>query len=200
VSLELHCLRHGVTIGNVQELYQGARDSALTDSQLAAFAAVRFDSSGYDAVYCSPRQRCLGTARALGLQSLIEEPRLAERHFGIFEGLARAECERRYAVEFAAFQRFDADYQIPQGESRASNLERVLSWLEEVARYRRVLAITHGGTIDFLYRLARGIELHGGPTIFAASNASISSFEVRWPKIELLAYDEPVANYCRRVT
>jgi broad specificity phosphatase PhoE len=77
-------------------------------------------------------------------------------------------------------------------ESRASNLERVLNWLEEVASYRRVLAITHGGTIDFLYRLAQGIELHGGPTIFAASNASISSFEVRWPDIELIAYHVPL--------
>jgi 2,3-bisphosphoglycerate-dependent phosphoglycerate mutase len=190
--MDLHCLRHGITIGNVQDRYQGTHDSALTDSQLAAFAAVEFDSSGYDAVYCSPRQRCLDTARALGIQSLIEEPRLAERHFGVFEGLERAECERRYPVEFAAFQRFDADYQIPGGESRASSLARVLNWLEEIASYRRVLAITHGGTIDFLYRLARGIELHGGPTIFAASNASISSFEVRWPDIELIAYDVPL--------
>jgi probable phosphoglycerate mutase len=153
--MELHCLRHGVTIGNVEERYQGVGDSALTEDQLAAFSTVTFDSSVYDAVYCSPRGRCRDTARALGIGPLIEEPRLAERHFGVFEGLPRAECQRRYPVEFAAFQRFDSDYQLPDGESRASNLERVLGWLEAVATYRRVLAITHGGTIDFLYRMRR---------------------------------------------
>ena len=190
--MEVHCLRHGVTVGNVQGRYQGFCDSALTEEQLAAFSAVRFDSSIYDAVYCSPRGRCRDTAGALGIKSLIDEPRLAERHFGVFEGLPRAECERRFSVEFAAFQRFDADYEIPEGESRASNLARVLDWLEEVAVYRRVLAITHGGTIDFLYRLATNKAVHGGAIVFAASNASVSSFEVHWPKIELIAYDVPL--------
>ena len=193
--MELHCLRHGVTVGNVQGCYQGFCDSALTEDQLVAFSAVTFDTSPYDAVYCSPRGRCRDTARALRIKSLIEEPRLAERHFGVFEGLSREECERRYPADFAAFQRFDADYQIPQGESRASNLARVLDWLEEVAGYRRVLAITHGGTIDFLYRMASSNALHGGAIIFAASNASVSSFQVRWPRIELVAYDVPVAKF-----
>jgi probable phosphoglycerate mutase len=193
--MELDCLRHGVTVGNVQGCYQGLCDSALTDDQLAAFSGVMFDTSVYDAVYCSPRGRCRDTARALRINSLIDEPRLAERHFGVFEGLPKAECERRFPVEFAAFQRFDADYQIPQGESRASNLARVLDWLKEVAGYRRVLAITHGGTIDFLYRMATSNALHGGPIIFAASSASVSSFDVRWPRIELVAYDVPVAKF-----
>ena len=106
-TMELHCLRHGVTIGNVQGHYQGVRDSALTEDQLAAFSSVRFDPSSYDAVYCSPRGRCRNTAKALNIERSIEEPRLAERHFGVFEGLPRAECERRFPVEFAAFQRFD---------------------------------------------------------------------------------------------
>jgi probable phosphoglycerate mutase len=194
-TMELHCLRHGITVGNVQGCYQGFCDSALTDEQRAAFSAVGFDASVYDAVYCSPRGRCRDTARALGINSLIDEPRLAERHFGVFEGLPRAECEQRFPAEFAAFQRFDADYQIPQGESRASNLARVLDWLEEAAAYGRVLAITHGGTIDLLYRMATSSPLHGGATIFAASNASVSRFEVCWPKLQLIAYDVPVAKF-----
>jgi broad specificity phosphatase PhoE len=76
----------------------------------------------------------------------------------------------------------------------------VLDWLESVASHRRVLAITHGGTIDFLYRLATGSALHGGPSIFAASNASVSSFEVAWPSIRLTAYDVPIAEFARHAT
>jgi probable phosphoglycerate mutase len=130
---------------------------------------------------------------------LINEPRLAERHFGVFEGLPSAECERRFPVEFAAFQRFDADYEIPEGESRSANLARVLDWLEEVAVHRRVLAITHGGTIDFLYRLATSNAVHSGRRIFAASNASVSSFEVHWPRIELKAYDVQLEKFAGHV-
>jgi len=100
-----------------------------------------------------------------------------------------SECEARYPDEFRTFQRFDADYQIPEGESRAENLARVVDWLQEAHRYQRVLAITHGGTIDFLYRMATGIELHGGARIYSASNASLSVFKVRWPQVELVAYD-----------
>jgi 2,3-bisphosphoglycerate-dependent phosphoglycerate mutase len=197
--LKLHCLRHGVTSGNLQGCRQGVHDSALTDAQLAALSGVRFDYSGYDSVYCSPRRRCRDTANALGIKSCIDEPRLAERHFGVFEGLSTDECQRRFPVEFAAFQRFDADYQIPDGESRASQLARVLNWLEEVATRPRVLAITHGGTIDLLYRMATGNALHEGPTIFAASNASVSIFEVRWPTIALIAYDLSIEEFSRTV-
>ena len=96
--MKLHCLRHGVTVGNVQECFQGFCDSALIEDQLVALTAVGFDASIYDAVYCSPRGRCRGTAKALGINSLINEPRLAERHFGVFEGLPRRECEERSRV------------------------------------------------------------------------------------------------------
>lgn len=64
-AMELHCLRYGVTVGNVQGCYQGFCDSALTEEQLAAFSAVTFDTSVYDAVFCSPRGRCRDTAGAL---------------------------------------------------------------------------------------------------------------------------------------
>jgi broad specificity phosphatase PhoE len=75
----------------------------------------------------------------------------------------------------------------------------VLHWLEEVATCRSVLAITHGGTIDFLYRMATGVAVHGGPTIFAASNASVSIFDVRWPRIALVGYDVPIEEFSRTV-
>ena len=65
----------------------------------------------------------------------------------------------------------------------------MLEWLQELGSLRRVLAITHGGTIDFLYRMAQGIDLHGGTKIFSASTASLSTFDVRLPRVELIAYD-----------
>jgi broad specificity phosphatase PhoE len=51
-----------------------------------------------------------------------------------------------------------------------------------------VLAITHGGTIDFLYRMATAEPIHGGDEIFAGSNASLSRFEVEYPVLRLLTF------------
>jgi probable phosphoglycerate mutase len=115
--------------------------------------------------------------------------RIAERNFGVFEGLSMSECEARFPDEFRAFQRFDEHYQIPKGESRAQNLARVVDWIQAIRGHQEVLAITHGGTIDFVYRMARGMELHGGTEIFSASNASLSTFIVEWPQVDLVAYD-----------
>ena len=187
--MQLSCLRHGLTIENTKGVYHGTSDGTLTDEQRIALATVRFDPSRYHAIYCSPLGRCAETARALGIQSWVADARITERNFGIFEGLSKSECEVRFPDEFRAFQRFDEHYQIPKGESRAQNLARVLEWLQAIRRHQRVLAITHGGTIDFLYRMARGMDLHGGNEIFSASNASLSTFNLEWPQIELVAYE-----------
>ncbi|MEZ5558643.1 MAG: histidine phosphatase family protein [Pseudomonadales bacterium] len=190
--MRLDCLRHGLTIGNTKGIYEGRSDGVLTEHQVLSLATVRFDVSGYDAVYCSPLGRCRDTAHALGIRAWISDTRISERDFGIFEGLSASECASRYQSEFAAFQRFDANYCIPGGESRAQHLARTIEWVREIAGIRRVLAITHGGTIDFLYRAATGISPHGGERIFSGSAASVSSFDLNWPKVELLRYDDPV--------
>lgn len=38
------------------------------------------------------------------------------------------------------------------------------------------MAVTYGGTMDFLTRLESGIEIHGGDEIYGGPNASISTF------------------------
>lgn len=90
---------------------------------------------------------------------------------------------------------FDADFQIPGGESRAQNLARVMDWLSEASRHEEVLAITHGGTVDFVYRLGSGLPAHGGGQIFGSDNTSMSTFEVDWPDIRLLEVNKHLDPY-----
>ena len=106
----------------------------------------------------------------------------------MFEGLTDSECESQYPEAFRSFRLFDADFVITGGESRADHLSRVLAWLEEAACHNSVLAVTHGGTMDFLYRLGTGIPIHGGERIYGGANASISTFQVDWPEIQLIDY------------
>jgi broad specificity phosphatase PhoE len=187
--MQLHCLRHGMTIENTKGIYQGTTDGTLTSEQHSALTKVRFETSHYDVIYCSPLGRCSDTAQALGIQSWITDTRISERNFGIFENLSRKDCEVGFPEEFGEFQRFDEHYQIPNGESRAQHLARILEWILENRRFEKVLAITHGGTIDFLYRMAIGLEVHGGSEIYSATNASLSIFAIEWPQIELVTYD-----------
>ena len=186
--MRVSCLRHGVTELNVRGVFSGIGEEGLTEDQRRDLGAIQFDASGFDAVYCSPAPRCKETARSLRLPQHIEEPRLAERHFGIFEGLTVEQCRQFHPAEFEAFQRLDANFAIPGGESRAQHLERVVEWLSEVSDYRHVLAVTHGGTIDFLYRLGTDVAVHGGDQLFAGPNAALSEFEVSWPAVSLLEH------------
>jgi len=129
----------------------------------------------------------------LRLPSYIEEPRIVERHFGVFDGLSVSEVQEKYPEELAAFRRLDADFTIPGGESRAEHFRRVEEWLLEISRkHRQVLAVTHGGTIDFLYRLGTNGVLHGGEMVYAGPNAGLSIFEVSWPDVRVLEHGLPL--------
>ena len=189
----MSCVRHGVTELNLRGVFSGSGGEGITPDQRAALGGVVFDPTVFDAVYSSPAVRCLETAAALGVSTYLVDPRLAERHFGIFDGLPVEECRDRYPEEFEAFKRLDADFAIPGGESRAQHLARTVDWLREVGVHARVLAFTHGGTIDFLHRLGSGHPLHGGDQVFAGPNAAISEFDVSWPRVSMVRHGVPLA-------
>lgn len=190
--MRVSCVRHGRTERNARGVFSGCGTEGITEDQRRELSQVGFDASVFDVVYCSPARRCTETADSLGIPDYIEEPRLAERRFGIFEGRPTDECRRDHPTEFEAFQRLDGAYVIPGGESRARHLDRVLGWLEDASTFRHVLAITHGGTIDFLYRMATSGELHGGNEVFAGPNAALSEFEVSWPDVSLVSHGLPL--------
>jgi hypothetical protein len=91
--MEIHFIRHGVTIHNEQSRFNGWLDEGITLRQAKELQRVEFSVDRFDAIYCSPLKRCIETARALGIPEWIEEPRLKERNLGIFEGKAPMECE-----------------------------------------------------------------------------------------------------------
>jgi broad specificity phosphatase PhoE len=195
----IDCIRHGATASNLANRFTASLDEALTSEEEARLRVIRFDGSSYDQIFVSPLRRCVQTAECLGLGEWITEPRIAERGLGVFAGLTSDECASRHREAFEAFLAFDADYTIPEGESRGGHLARVLSWLEQIAQCKaaRVLAITHGGTIDFLYRMAMAQPIHGGDEIFGGSNATLSRFEVEYPVIRLITFaaslESPIA-------
>jgi broad specificity phosphatase PhoE len=181
-----------VTQLNVDGVFSSMGTEGLTAEARKKLESARLDATIYDRVYCSPAIRCRETAASLGLTTLIEDERLAERHFGVFDGLTPGQCHERYPAEFESFRQLDADFAIPGGESRNQHFARISSWLCELVAARHALAITHGGTIDFLYRLATGEPLHGGSTVFAGPNGGISIFDLSGPEISLIEFGTPL--------
>ncbi len=207
MPFELHLLRHGETPDNAAGRFNGLSNQGLTERQRAALAGINLAELGYQLVYCSPLRRCVETAELVSVPPWQLEPRIVERDFGDWQGLTAAQVESAAPGAFADFRRFDADFTIPGGESRNNHWTRIHAWLDDVrdaadalnipeatAGRRRILAVTHGGTVDFLYRLATHTPLHGGNHIFASSNAAVTAFHCDGQSIRLVDYDIPVAD------
>jgi len=180
-----------MTIHNQSGRFNGWLDEGITPAQAEQLHMVEFQTHRFDAIYCSPLKRCRETALALGIVESIEDARLKERNLGIFEGKTPAECETLHRDDFARFRELDADFVIPNGESRKQNLERVLSWVRDVSHHQRVLAVTHGGPIDFLYRMGAGLPLHGGE-MYPGRNAHHSIFSYNDDAWSVIQFDMPL--------
>jgi broad specificity phosphatase PhoE len=191
----LHCIRHGVTPSNLAGRFNDSEAETIDASAVEVLRTLTLKGEAYDRVYVSPMRRCIETAEYLGLSQWTLEPRIAERGLGVFQGLTPNECQALLGDPFDAFSRLEAEPAIPEGESRRAHLARVKAWLEEVSRagLDRVLIITHGGVIDFLYRMSGAHPIHGGERIFAGENLALSSFEIDWPHVKLLGFSEPLA-------
>ena len=94
-------IRHGETAWNVDTRIQGQLDIPLNDTGRwqAERLAVAVAEEGLDVVYSSDLLRAHETAQAVSRgagRSLVVDPGLRERAFGVFQGLTFAEIETRW--------------------------------------------------------------------------------------------------------
>ena len=164
---------------------QGQLDIPLSDAGLAQAQCVAraLPEGKFKAIYSSDLgrvcQTAAPTAARLGLEPRLD-PRLRERHYGIFQSLTYAECKTRLAADYARFSAKDPDYAFGTGESLKDFFARSIAVLGEVARRHRgeeVLVFTHGGVLEMAYRHALGRGL-STPRDFEIPNAAINWIEV----------------------
>ncbi|HET6554622.1 MAG TPA: histidine phosphatase family protein [Dyella sp.] len=151
-------LRHGDT---GQRSYRGQLDDALSPLGWTQLRGAIFGRS-WDSIVTSPLRRCaefagdLATARRVPLRV---DPRLAEYHFGDWQGVP---IETLAEQQGDALGRFWADpvaHPPPGGEPFAAFRERLCAAINDVAvaaSTQRVLVVTHGGTIRLLRCEAEG--------------------------------------------
>ena len=152
----IYLLRHGETLWNVEGRLQGQRNSPLTLRGIAQARAVASllhnhldEPSTFDFV-ASPLARAWQTAvivcQTLGLdcRKIRLEPRLAEHHYGLWEGLTWQEIEIRFSDLWAQRQADKWAFQVPGGESYALVALRVRQWLDEQSRDAKLVVVGHG--------------------------------------------------------
>jgi alpha-ribazole phosphatase len=160
----LALLRHGEVEGGVR--YRGTTDDPLSaDGWEQMWTAVN-DGVRWDAIISSPLRRCAEFAHALARQRSIPltiDARLAEMHFGAWEGRSAAELMSADPEALARFWNEPATHTPPGAEPLARFAERVLTAWHGIVRDhsgRRILLLTHGGVIRVIlcHVLRRPVE------------------------------------------
>lgn len=146
--------RHGRTIWNAEQRFQGQTDIPLDTTGIAQAdrAAAMLASLRPAAIVSSDLSRARATAEPLAvLTGLVvqTDPRLRETFAGEWEGLTRPELEERFGDALA---RWSADAQFRAGvtgETRLEVADRVVAAIEErlvsLAPGSTLVIATHGG-------------------------------------------------------
>jgi len=195
---EIWFIRHGETAWNTERRLQGWQDTPLNDTGraqaalLAARVAEQAASRPFAALYSSDLQRAHHTAapisEQLGLRVRVE-PGIRERGFGVLEGLAWDRVDELAPEAAAAWKSRDPARPLQGGESLGQFHARVVATIEDLAARHageRVLAVTHGGVLDIIWRHASGVGLEL-PRQTMLLNASINRVGVeprRWQVLE----------------
>jgi broad specificity phosphatase PhoE len=148
-------VRHGQITANVERVWHGSTDSALTprgheeaESVARLLATDRFEPA---ALYSSPLQRTRTTAEAIGRATgldVVTDSGLAEYSIGELEGESYMDLYQHHRF----FDRIgeDPDFAPPGGESRSQVVVRVVAALERIASTHassQVVVVGHGAAL-----------------------------------------------------
>jgi broad specificity phosphatase PhoE len=157
--------RHGQTAYNHERRFQGHLPVPLNETGREQAHALAREAARreWGALWCSPLERALETARivgaAIGLEPVPDE-RFAETDCGDWTGRSFAEMEAEDPAGFACFIRADPAWAFPGGESYAQQGERVQAGLADVrAGAQPALVVCHRGVMRVALTHARGEPL-----------------------------------------
>ena len=162
-------IRHGATILSAEDRFAGSTDVVLSDTGRAQARSLgaRLASEKVSAVYASPMKRTRDTAAFVaephGLEPVVREG-LREIDHGHWEGLSRAEVERRFAAEYEAWDADPFSFAPAGGESGVAVLARALPVLREIVESCAgtiVAIVSHKATIRLLLSSLLGIDARG---------------------------------------
>jgi probable phosphoglycerate mutase len=157
--------RHGATV-MTGDRFAGSTDVLLGEEgrmQVRQLAA-RLSTEPLTAVYASPMQRTLETARVIAAPHRLPvrvSPGLREIDHGHWEGLTRHEAIERYPVEYAAWEAAPLLAAPAGGESGLAVLTRARAAFDRIVSAHpgeHVLVVSHKATIRLLVADLLGLD------------------------------------------
>jgi len=185
MTTRLCIVRHGETDWNVEKRIQGHTDIPLNETGHAQALAMAFNAAHhrFAAIYSSDLARAMETAAYIAAREehvVRPSPKLRERHYGIFQGITAQEALGLYPQAHARYIARDPDYDFESGEDMHAFAARVMDGFRSIIRHHEgqtVLAVSHSGALDILYRKATGRPLHT-PRDFKIPNCGLNWFVV----------------------
>ncbi len=156
-------VRHGETNWNAERRMQGHIDiplnaNGISQAERLANALIRVKHS-FDVIYSSDLERALHTANAVASALSLDvqiTPRLRERNVGKLQGLLLAEAPVLLPEIWQRHIARELDHDLGGGESIRTFHQRMQDILELFLNEHRgqsVLAVSHGGSLDMIYRI-----------------------------------------------
>ncbi len=161
--------RHGQTRWNLEGRYQGRSDPALCRIGMMECASLadKLSRSGVRSVFTSPLRRARQTAEfvadRLRIGLMRTDQRLAEIHFGDWEGHTQAQVRQLWPDLLRLWKTAPDAVRFPGGETLEEARGRLLSFFSDVAGSGRpeaepTLVVTHAGLIRLAILLAQRQE------------------------------------------
>jgi broad specificity phosphatase PhoE len=169
MSTRVFLVRHGATKLSAEDSFAGSTDVELSEEGRAQAARLAERLAGEDiaAVYASPKSRTRETASIVakphGLPPVLRDA-LCEIDHGHWEGLRRADVEKRFAAEYAAWEADPFAFAPAGGESGVNVLARALPALREIVlahEGEKVLVVSHKATIRLVVSSLLGFDARG---------------------------------------
>jgi len=178
------CLvRHGETDWNAERRLQGYTDIPLNTRGLAQAAqtakALKKANFQFDVLYTSDLHRAKQTAQAiehLFAVSAISQSSLRERHLGALQGLTIHEATLLEPELWQIHLSRDIHQELRGGESISQFANRIKTALQEIQEKHSgetILIVSHGGSLDMMYRMASKQALDAEKLV-AVPNASLN--------------------------
>jgi len=182
-TTRLCLIRHGETAWNAEKRLQGHIDIPLNtrgEIQARQLAQALKDAKlNFDVLFTSDLKRAIDTSAAVvqlfGVVAQVDS-NLRERHFGSLQGLSINEAPLLRPDIWQAHISRDLGHELEGGESIrqfALRVQRALDRIEEQHPGKTVLMVSHGGTLDMMYRIASNQAL-STQRVVSVPNASLN--------------------------
>jgi glucosyl-3-phosphoglycerate phosphatase len=192
--LRLVLLRHGQTVWNAENRFQGQSDIPLdeTGEAQAERAGRLLAALRPDMIVSSDLRRATATAaplaRLTGLPVALDKD-LRERFGGAWEGLTDKEIAERYPRERATWSPPDGESAAAVADRVQAALRRVADTLTELNDGGLAVVVSHGAALRMGMERVLGLPEENAGTLGPLSNCSWSVLGTRGPRWRVLEYN-----------